>query len=58
MGPQELGSLAQYAGDNHSDALSRVLGNHFGNGGGSGMLSLLGNPMVREVGMNLAKRLV
>jgi len=58
MGPQELGTLAQFVGNNHSAALSQVLGNHFGNGGGSGMLGLLGNPMVREVGMNLAKRLL
>lgn len=58
MGPQKLGTLAQYVGENHSSALSQVMGNHFGNGGGGGMMSLLGNPMVREVGMNLAKRLM
>jgi hypothetical protein len=58
MGPQELGTLAQYVGDNHPGELSAVMGNHFGSGGGSGMMSLLGNPMVRQVGMSLAKRLV
>jgi hypothetical protein len=62
LGPQELGTLAEYVGNNHSDALAQVLGNHFGSGGSgsgsSGLLSLLGSPMVREVGMKLAKRLL
>jgi len=59
--PSELGSLAQYAGDNHAGALSGILGSQLADGGGGGagsMLKLLGNPMVRTVGMNLAKRLM
>lgn len=58
--PSELGSLAQYVGDNHGGALSSVLGSQLGGGGGGAgsMLKLLGNPMVRTVGMNLAKRLM
>ena len=59
--PSELGSLAQYAGDNHAGALSGILGSQLGGGRGGGagsMLKLLGNPMVRTIGMNLAKRLM
>lgn len=59
--PSELGSLGQYAGDNHAGALSGILGSQLGGGGGGGaggMLKLLGNPMVRTIGMNLAKRLM
>jgi len=59
--PSELGTLAQYAGDNHAGALSGILGSQLGGGGGGGagsMLKLLGNPMVRTIGMNLAKRLM
>lgn len=58
MGPAELSSLAQYVGDNHPSEFSSMLGNHVGNGGSGGIMSLLGNPMVRQVGMNLAKRLI
>jgi len=33
-------------------------GGGFSTGSGSGLLSLLGNPMVRQVGMNLAQRML
>lgn len=58
MGPQELGTLARYVGENHPNALSQVMGNQLGNGGGGSVLSVLGNPMVRQIGMNLAQRLL
>jgi len=59
MSPQELGSLAQHVGDNHPNALAGLLGNQLGSGGsGGGMLSLLGNPMVRQIGMSLAKKML
>ena len=58
MSPQELGSLAGHVADNHPDALAGLLGNQLGSGGGGGLLSVLGNPMVREVGMNLAKKML
>lgn len=58
-GPQELGGLAQYAAENHPDALAHVLNSQTGDGsGGGGLLKLLGNPMVRQVGMQLAQKLV
>jgi hypothetical protein len=56
--PQDLAGLATYVGNNHRDDLAQVLGTHVGNGGGSEILSLLGNPMVRQIGMNLAQRLM
>ena len=59
MGPNELGSLAQFVAANHGDALSGLMGNEFGNGNsGGGVMSLLGNPMVRQIGMNLAKKML
>jgi hypothetical protein len=60
MSPEELGTLAQHVGNNHPDALASLLGNQLGSsgGGGSSMLSLLGNPMVRQVGMSLAQRML
>jgi hypothetical protein len=58
MSPQDLGSLAQHVGNNHPDAVASLLGNQLGNGGGSGMLSLLGNPMVRQIGMSLAQKML
>jgi hypothetical protein len=57
LGPSGLGALASYALQNHGGQLGSVLGNQ-ANSGGSGALSLLGNPMVRQVGMNLARRLL
>lgn len=61
MSPQELGSLAQHVGNNHPDALAELLGNELGGSGGAGggsMLSLLGNPMVRQIGMSLAQKML
>jgi hypothetical protein len=58
MNSQELGALAQQVGNNHPNALAGLLGNELGGGGGSGLLSLLGNPMVRQIGMNLAKKML
>lgn len=57
LGPSGLGALASYALQNHGGQLGSVLGNH-ANSGGSSALSLLGNPMVQQVGMNLARRLL
>lgn len=59
LNPQELGALAQHVADNHPNALAGLLGEQFGGGGGSGgMLSLLGSPMVRQIGMSLARRML
>lgn len=70
MGPGELGALAQFVGQNHPNALAGVLGGTLGGGsggsGGSGggggagstLLHLLGNPMVRQMGMQLAKKML
>lgn len=57
LSPQGIGSLASYALQNHGGALNSVLGNH-ANSGGSEALRLLGNPMVQQVGMHLAQRLL
>jgi hypothetical protein len=57
MGASELGQLASYAAENHGGALAGIMGNRLGSGGGSGeLMQVLGNPMVRQVGMGLAKR--
>jgi hypothetical protein len=59
MGAGELGQLAEHVAQNHPDALSGLLGGQLNaSGGGGGMLSLLGNPMVRQIGMQLAKRVL
>lgn len=55
--PQGLGSLATYALQNHGGALNSVLGTHT-NSGGAEALRLLGNPMVQQVGIHLAQRLL
>jgi hypothetical protein len=57
LGPQELGMLGQYVAGNHSGELAGLLGNQLGSGGHGGLLQVLGNPMVREIGMHLAHRL-
>lgn len=54
----ELGSLAQHVLQNHGNALQSVMGNQMGGSGGSGITSMLGNPMVRQMGMNLAQQLM
>jgi len=55
--PNQLGALGEYAAQNHGGALAGVLGAG-AVGGGSGVMSMLGNPMVQQVGMNLARRLL
>lgn len=57
LAPQGIGALASYALQNHGGSLGSVLGNQTSSGG-SGVMSLLGNPMVQQVGMNLARRLM
>lgn len=54
----DLGSLAGYVAQNHPDALSGVLGNASGGGGNleGTALHLLGNQMVQQTALNLAKR--
>ncbi|HZU11512.1 MAG TPA: hypothetical protein VFB58_01625 [Chloroflexota bacterium] len=56
--PQELGTLAEYVGANHSDALAREMGTQVGSGQHGGLVSLLGDPMVRQIGVSLAKRML
>lgn len=59
MGASELGSLAEHVASNHPSALSGLLGNQLaGNSQGSGLLAVLGNPVVRQVGMQLAQRML
>jgi hypothetical protein len=61
MNPSELGTLASYAAENHPNEVAGAMGNQFENSGGSAGSELmhgLGNPMVRQMGMNLAKRLL
>lgn len=53
-----LGALATYAMQNHGGALHATISNQATSGGGSGVLSLLGNPMVQQVGMSLARKLM
>lgn len=61
MGAGELAQLAQHVAENHPGALSSVLGDALnqqgaGSSGGGGLLQLLGNPMVRQVGTQLAQK--
>jgi len=60
MGASELGTLASYAAETHPNELASVMGSQFGGSGASngGLMQVLGNPMVRQVGMSLAKRLL
>ncbi len=57
LAPSMIGDLASYALQHHSGPLGATLGNAT-NANGSGVLSLLGNPMVQRVGINLAQRLL
>ncbi len=52
-----IGDLASYALQHHPGPLGSTLGNA-ANSQGSSILSLLGNPMVQRVGMNLAQRML
>lgn len=57
MSADNLGQLAAQVAENHPQALASVLGNHMNQSGGQGgLMSLLGNPMVRQIGMQLAER--
>jgi hypothetical protein len=58
MSAQELASLAGHVAENHPDALAQILNNQAGSGGGGSLLSLLGNPVVRQIGMSLAQRML
>jgi hypothetical protein len=59
LGPAQLGSLAEYVAGNHGGALAGILGSQFGNGqSGGGLMSVLGSPMARQIGMSLAKKLL
>jgi hypothetical protein len=60
IAPSELGSLASYTAEHHPNELASVMGSQLGGsgGGGSELIHALGNPMVRQVGMSLAKRLL
>ena len=63
VNPGMLGTLAEHALANHGDSLTSVLGNNMGGGGaaggmgGSGLMSMLGNPMARQFGSQLAQRM-
>lgn len=57
LGPGELGQLASFVAGNHGGALASVLGDQLNQqGGGGGLMQLLGNPMVRQIGMQLAQK--
>lgn len=59
MSHGDLGALAGYVAENHGGALANLLGNGAAGGGGSmesTALHLLGNPMVQQTAMNLARR--
>ncbi|GAC1435301.1 MAG: hypothetical protein NVSMB65_09260 [Chloroflexota bacterium] len=69
--PSDLGTLASHLHQNNLPGLTGVLGNALGagnlggagggglgGGSGAGVLSLLGNPVVRQVGTQLAQRLM
>lgn len=60
MGAGGLASLATHVAENHPDALAGVLGSRLNNSGGGsgGVLQLLGNPMVRQIGMQLAGKVL
>lgn len=62
MSHSDLGALAGYVAQNHGGALANLLGHGAAGAGGGGggmestVLHLLGNPMVQQTAMNLAKR--
>lgn len=69
MGSGELGALAHYVASNHGGELSGILGGLSSGGGSTGsgnaqgggglggeVVHLLGEPMVQQTAMNLAKR--
>jgi hypothetical protein len=59
VGSAGLGNLAQFVAGNHGNALAGVLGSQLsGPQGGSGLMSMLGSPMARQIGMSLAKKLL
>lgn len=59
MQPSSLAGLAMQVAENHPQALSSLLGGHISenasSGGSGGIMQLLGNPMVRQIGMHLAQ---
>lgn len=59
MQPSSLAGLAAQVAENNPQVLSSLLGGHIsqnaGSGGGGGIMQLLGNPMVRQIGMHLAQ---
>lgn len=57
LAPSVIGDLASYALQHHPGPLGSTLGNAT-NSNGSSILSLLGNPMVQRVGMNLAQHML
>lgn len=57
MGPEELGQLAEHVAANHPGELSQLLGSQLGGSGGT-LTSLLGNPMARQLGTQLAQKLL
>jgi hypothetical protein len=57
MSHTELGGLANYVAQNHAGALAGILGGSAGSGSaGSTALHLLGNPMVQQTAMSLARK--
>jgi hypothetical protein len=59
MQPSSLAGMAMQVAENHPQVLASLLGTHISqnasSGGGGGLMSLLGNPMVRQIGMQLAQ---
>lgn len=57
-GSGNLAQMAIHVAENHPQMLAQVLGNHVSNSpsGGGSVMALLGNPMVRQIGMHLARQ--
>lgn len=59
MQPSSLAGMAMHVAENHPQVLASLLGGHISqsasSGGSGGIMQLLGNPMVRQIGMHLAQ---
>jgi hypothetical protein len=62
MQPSSLAGMAMQVAEQHPDVLASLLGTHISqnassgsSGSGGGLMEVLGNPMVRQIGMHLAQ---